>query len=146
MANRNLKLCEIAEELKISEYSVFTLLHVLLLMRKLCLKRVPCLLSVDQKQQCVDDSKCYLQLFQDNKKEFLCKYVTMDETWIHYFTPESNWLLAVWTAACESHPKRSKMQTSADMVLASIFWDAQGILLIDYLEKGRTINTKNKSK
>ena len=34
------------------------------------------------------------------------------------------------------------MQTSAGKVLASVFWDAQGILFIDYLEKGRTINSE----
>ena len=34
------------------------------------------------------------------------------------------------------------MQTSAGKVLASIFWDAQAILYIDYLEKGRTINSE----
>ena len=34
------------------------------------------------------------------------------------------------------------MQTSAGKVLASEFWDAQSILFIDYLEKGRTINSK----
>ena len=31
-----------------------------------------------------------LQVFQRNKKECLRKYVTMDETQIHHFTPESN--------------------------------------------------------
>ena len=31
---------------------------------------------------------------------------------------------------------------SADKVLASVFWDAHGILFIDYLEKGRTINSE----
>ena len=34
------------------------------------------------------------------------------------------------------------MQTSADKVLAFIFLNAQGILFIDYLEKGRIINSK----
>ena len=33
-------------------------------------------------------------------------------------------------------------QISASKVLASVFLDAQGILFIDYLEKGRTINNK----
>jgi hypothetical protein len=28
---------------------------------------------------------------------------------------------------------------SAGKVMASVFWDAEGILFIDYLEKGRTI-------
>ena len=47
---------------------------------------------------------------------------------------------AEWTAACESCPKQLKIQTSTSKVLASVFWDTQGILFIDYLEKGRTIN------
>ena len=66
----------------------------------------------------------------------------MDETWIHHFTPESNQQSAEWTAAGESHPKQPKMQTSADKVLTSVFWVVQSILFIDYLEKGRTINSK----
>ena len=74
--------------------------------------------------------------------EFLRKYVIIDETWIHYFTPESNRQSAEWTAVGESRPKRPKMQTSAGKVLASVFWDALGILFIDYLEKKRTINSK----
>ena len=50
LADRKLKLREIAEALKISEGSVFTNLHEHLSMRKLCSKWVLCLLTVDQKQ------------------------------------------------------------------------------------------------
>ena len=64
-ANCKLKLCEIVEELKISEDSVFTILHKHLSMRKLCSKWVPRLLTVDQKQ-CIDNSEHCLQLFQHN--------------------------------------------------------------------------------
>ena len=66
----------------------------------------------------------------------------MDKTWIHHFTPESNQESAEWKAAGEIHPKWPKTQTSAGKVLASIFWDAQGILFINYREKRRTINSK----
>ena len=66
----------------------------------------------------------------------------MDETWIHHFTPESNRQSAEWTAAGESCPKQPKRQTSADKVLASVFCNVQGILLINYLEKGRIIKSK----
>ena len=34
------------------------------------------------------------------------------------------------------------MQTSAGKVLASVYWDVQGILFINYLKKGRTINSE----
>ena len=70
------------------------------------------------------------------------KYVTMDETWIHHFTPESERQSAEWTVAGKSRPKRPKTKTLAGKVLASVFWDAQGILFFDYLEKGRTINSE----
>ena len=66
----------------------------------------------------------------------------MDETWIHHFTPESNQLSTEWTAVGESRSKQPKTQISAGKVLASIFWDAQGILFIDYLKKRIIINSK----
>ena len=66
----------------------------------------------------------------------------MDETWINHFTPESNRQSAEWIATGESHRKQPKTQTSAGKVLTSVFWDAQCILFIDYLEEGRTINSK----
>ena len=55
---------------------------------------------------------------------------------------ESNQQSAEWTAAGESRPKQVKMQISVGKVLASVFWDAPGILFINYLEKERTINSK----
>ena len=96
---------------------------------------MPRLLTVDQKQQHVDDSERCLQLFPRNKKEFLRKYVTIDETWIHHFTPESNQQSAELTAAGESRPKRPKTQTSAGKVLASVFRDAQGFFCSITLRK-----------
>ena len=51
-------------------------------------------------------------------------------------------MLPEWTAAGESHPKQPKTLTTAGKILASIFWDAQDILFIYYLEKGSTINNE----
>ena len=41
----------------------------------------------------------------------------------------------------EFDAKRPKDQQWAGKVMASVFWDAHGILFIDYLEKGKTINS-----
>ena len=142
MADRKLRLREIADTLEVPEGSVFTILHEHLSMRKLCSKWVPRLLTVDQKQQCDDDSERCLEVFQRNKKDFFMRYVTMDETWIHHYTPESNRQSAEWTEKGENRPKRPKIQMPAGKLLASIFWNAQGILFIDYLEKVSTINSE----
>ena len=54
----------------------------------------------------------------------------------------SNQLSAECIVAGVSCPKLPKIQTSAGKVSASVFWDAQCILFINYLEKGRTINSE----
>ena len=110
-------------------------------MCKLFSKWLPRLLLPDKKQQRVEDSERCLELFKRGKKDFLRRYVTMDETWIHHYTPETKRLSSQWTAAGESRPKRLKTQQLADNVMASVFWDAHGIVFIDYLEKGKTINS-----
>ena len=99
------------------------------------------MLPPDQKQQRVDNSERCLELFKRGKKVFLRRYVTMSETWIHYYTPETKISSAEWSAAGESRPKRPKIQHWAGKVMASVFWDAHGILFIDYLEKSKAINS-----
>jgi hypothetical protein len=63
----------------------------------------------------------------------------MAETWIHHYTPESKQQSKQWTEAGCSAPKKTVSVPSAGKVIASVFWDAEGILFIDYLEKGKTI-------
>ena len=135
LANQKLKFCEITDTVKISDGSVFTILHKNLSLRKLCSKRVPRLLTVDQKQHRVDDSERCLELFKRGRKDFLRRYVTMDEKWIHHYTLESNRQSAEWTAKGENCPKRPKTQMSAGKVLAFVFWDAHGVLFINNLEE-----------
>jgi len=49
-----------------------------------------------------------------------------------------------WSGDIAAHPatKKSRVQKSAGKVLASIFSDKDGILLVDYLPKGQTINAE----
>ncbi len=91
----------VADIPNISKERAGFILHEHLSMRKLFLKWVPHLLAVAQKQQWVDESKHYLELFWRNKKDFLRRHRTMDETWIHHYAPESNRQSAEWTAAGE---------------------------------------------
>jgi histone-lysine N-methyltransferase SETMAR len=63
----------------------------------------------------------------------------MDETWIHHYTPKSKRQSKQWTEAGCSAPKKTRLVPSAGKVMASVFWDAEGILFIDYLENGKTI-------
>jgi hypothetical protein len=66
--------------------------------------------------------------------------VTMDETWFHHYDPETKQQSLEWQHSGSPHPKRFWVQKSFGKVLASVFWDQDGILLIDYLPKGQTFN------
>ncbi|GFW78558.1 mariner transposase [Trichonephila clavipes] len=128
---------EIAETLKISKERVGHIVNEYLDMQKLCSRWVPRELTIDQKQQRIDDSKQCLDRFNRNKSEFLRRYGTMDETWLHHFTPESNRQSAEWTARDEPTPKCGKTQKSTGKVMASIFSDTHSKIFIDYLKKGK---------
>ena len=86
--NRKVKLQEIADIMKTSKGNVFTILHEHLFMQKLFSKWVTRSLAVDQKQQRIDASEECLDIFKRNKAEFFRRYITMDEVWIHHYTPE----------------------------------------------------------
>ena len=66
--------------------------------------------------------------------------VTMDETWLYHCDPETKQQSMEWRRSGSPRPRKLRVQKSAGKVLASIFWDQNGILLIDYLPKGHTIN------
>ena len=70
-----------------------------------------------------------------NPKEFLHQFVTMDETWIHYYTSESREGSKQWVKPGESAPKRPKMQQSAGKVVTSVFRDAHGVISLTTLRK-----------
>jgi len=69
--------------------------------------------------------------------------VTMDETWLCLYDPETKQQSMEWRHSGSPRPqKKFRVQKSAGKVLASIFWDQDGMLLIDYLPKGQTINAE----
>jgi len=70
------------------------------------------------------------------------RLVTMNETWLCHYDPETKQQSMEWRHSGSSHPKKFRVQKSAGKFLASIFWDQDGILLIDYLPKGQTINAE----
>ena len=45
-----------------------------------------------------------------------------------------------WKHSNSPAPKKAKVVSSAGKVMASVFWDTKGIVFINYLQKGKTIN------
>ena len=108
-------------------------------MRKLFAKLVPKCLSADQKRQRCQSSE---QFFRRDPNNFLSRLVTNDGTWLfHYDQETKQQSMELWYSG-SPRPKKFRVQKSTGKVLASNFWDQDGIFLIDCLPKGQTINAE----
>lgn len=144
--DRRLTLDEIITQLppnvEISRASLHRIISDDLSLSKVCARWVPRLLSERHKEQRVDAALQFQQFFDDEGDGLFNRIVTGDETWVHIWTPESKRQSMVWKGKDEPTPKKAKVVESAGKVMATIFWDSKGVLLIDYLPRGETITAE----
>ncbi|GFS67000.1 histone-lysine N-methyltransferase SETMAR [Trichonephila clavipes] len=65
-----------------------------------------------------------------------------DELWVHYFTPEVKVTSMEWKNPSSPVRKMFKTTTSVGKELLTVFWDTQGVWLLDFLEAGTNNPTK----
>ncbi|UYV63571.1 hypothetical protein LAZ67_2004744 [Cordylochernes scorpioides] len=87
---------QIEETLGIPKTTVDRIMREHLGLRKLSARWVPKLLTPDQKAVKRKLSSDNLALFEANPEEFVNRFVAMDETWAHHFTPESKQQSMQW--------------------------------------------------
>ena len=136
-SDRRIQVEEIGQALGISHGSISTILHDRLGMRKLTACLVPKSLSDEQMATRASVCRALLKRFR-SKDDFLLRLVTVDETWVHYFKPENKTQSRHWVGPGSPGPKKFKTQPSAGMVMATVFWDAKGIIMLDFLPKRST--------
>ena len=139
LEDRRIKVAEIAQEVGISCGSVESILHDVLGFSKVCARWVPRNLTSKNMKSRVETSKAVLAEISQDKEGFFSRLITADETWIHHYDPESKQESMQWKHKESPEPKKFKTQPSAGKILATIFWDQEGIIMIDYLEHGKTI-------
>ena len=65
--------------------------------------------------------------------------VTGDETWLHHWDPDTKKESMQWKHPGSPPPKKFCIQPSASKVMATVFWDYIGIILIDYKPAGTSV-------
>jgi len=141
LEDRRISAKSIAEQLVISRERVGSIIHEDLDMRKLSAKWFPKCLNADQKPQRCLSSEQILEFFRRDPNNFLSRLVTMDETWLYHYDPETKQQSMEWRYSCS--PRSQEIPSGKIRWKSSrldFFWDQDGILLIDYLPKGQTIN------
>ena len=104
-------------------------------MRKLTARWVPKSLSDEQMATRASVCSALLKRFRSKEDDFLSRLVTIDETWVHYYEPENKAQSRQWVGPGSPRPKKFKTQPSAGKVMATIFWYAQGVIMLDFLAK-----------
>lgn len=139
LQDRRINVRQIADTVGISTGSVKTILRDRLLMTKVCARWVPRMLDQKMKVCRYDISRENLKLMQMNWNLFTQRVVTGDETWIHHYDPETKQQSMQWKHVSSPSPRKFKVQASAGKIMCTVFWDSEGILLIDYLPHTVTI-------
>ncbi len=138
-SDRRLSVRSIAEQSQLSYGTVREVLHAKLGMSKVCARWVPRMLTNADKQKRVQTSRDLLAIYDQDPERFEERIMTEDETWIHHYDPETKQQSCQWKRSEEPTPIKFLVVPSAGKVLATVFWDAKGILLLDFLPKGQTI-------
>ena len=116
IVNRQITEHYIATELSISKKCIGTIINKHLKMIKVSVYWIPKLLQPDQK---------WLWHVTTISRGFLS--LTVNETWVNHFQPDAN----QWKHARSQATKKTKSVMSGRKVIASIFQDAKGVLLIE---------------
>ena len=80
---------DIVEETGFLYHRVHNILETELGMKKLTARWVPRMLTLAQKRQRTVLCEQHLTNFRTDRKLFIERYVTMDETWVHHYGPET---------------------------------------------------------
>jgi len=84
------------EQLGMSRERVGSIIHEDLDMRKLSTKWVPKYLNTDRKRQQCHLSEQLSEFFRRDPNDSLSRLVTMDETWLYHYEPETKQQLIEW--------------------------------------------------
>ena len=141
LSDRRLKLKEISVRLERPKTTVIWIIHEHLHIKKFSVKWVPKLPSSIQKEHHLTCCQKILELCRVNQKQVLESVVTGDETMVLYYDALSKRESVEWHKPGEAPLRKAKVTQSVKKIMATIFWNCRGILLIDFKERYTTVNT-----
>ncbi|GFU20501.1 histone-lysine N-methyltransferase SETMAR [Trichonephila clavipes] len=108
--------------------------------RKLCARCVPRLLTEEHKLKRMACALDFLDRYHKEGDKFLERIDTGDETWVSHITPESKRQSMEWRYTNSPVRVKAKRTISTRKIMATVFWDRHGVLLVEFMQQGTTIN------
>ena len=113
LEDRRISAKSIAELLGFSRERVGSIIHEDLEMWNLSAKWVPKCLNANQKRQRCQSSEQILDFFRRDPNDSPSRLVTMDETWLYHYDPETKQQSMEWRHSGSTRPKKFRVQKSA---------------------------------
>lgn len=140
-SERKITTRELTSRLNVSKGTIYTSLKEAGI-RKLCSRFVPRFLTAEMQSRRLECCLSNLDTFESVGELFLDNIITMDETPVSLYVPQSRRESQEWKLPGESSTKKMRQSTShRKTFMLTIFWDANGIILCDFAENGVKINS-----
>jgi hypothetical protein len=84
-----------------------------------------------------------LDHFEEEGEGFLLWIVTGDETWVHHDDPENKRYSMEYHHKRSPVPKKFQAKASAGKVMLTLFWNSEGVVRADFLQKSATMDSEH---
>jgi len=131
---------QLAVKLSVSNGSAMAIIDALGY-SKVCTRWVPRSLTTDHRHQRKAICSELLECFDAEWEAFLSRIVTGDEPWAHHYEPETKRQSMEWHHPQSPRKKKFKTTPSARKLMITVFWDIDGVILVDVMARDETINS-----
>ena len=119
--------------------SAHSILHDDLCLSKLSVQWVPKVLCPNQLNLKSESSTMILLKIEADEGHFFDRIITGDETWVYQYDSETKQQSKQWLPHGSSGPIKFKSESSVKKVMATVFWDSEAVVLVDFLEGKKTV-------
>ncbi len=140
-ADRHKTLQEISAKVGRPTSTVFKVIKKDLNMHKLCPKFVPHFLTDANKAMCKELSTQNLKNAR-SIPHYLDRIVSGNETWVSLYNQETKFESCQWTECSVPCPTKIVKSNSIRKTMLILFYNAYGVLLVEFVPRGETVDTE----
>jgi hypothetical protein len=131
-ADRRVSIVQLEIRFNLSRGTIWDVVDESIGYRKVCSRWVPRQLTDEHKKTRMGSSLMLLQSYEEYGEAFLSRIVTGDETWVFHYTPGTKAESMTWKHTHSPVKKKLKTVHSPRKVMATVFWDVRGVILVDF--------------
>ena len=132
---------ELSSQSGINAFTIHSILHEDSQFSKMSAHWVSRLLNSEHKAQQIEMARDLKRRHFRQSMAFFKSVVTMDQSWVSFFTPEIKSQSMQWLPKGADPPEKAKVQNSIKKLMLIAFFDWDGMIYQHWFPEGQTINS-----